>query len=72
MLGKTRLPILLWGEALLHAVDTLSMCPSNALDGCSSHERLHVTKPDLRVLRMWGCMAHVRISDASRQHKENL
>ncbi|KAE9076984.1 hypothetical protein PF010_g23681 [Phytophthora fragariae] len=72
MLDATRLPNSLWGEALLHAVDTLNVCPTGALQGRSSHEVLYGNLPSLRSLRTWGCMTHVHSNDSSRERKEKL
>ncbi|OWZ01284.1 polyprotein, partial [Phytophthora megakarya] len=58
------------GEALLHAVDTLNVCPSSSLDRSSSHERRFGKKPKLRILRTRGCLALVCIPGAWRQRKE--
>ncbi|KAE9284943.1 hypothetical protein PR003_g26725 [Phytophthora rubi] len=59
MLDAPRLPNSLWREALLHAVDTLNVCPTSALQGRSSHEVLYGSLPSLRSLRTWGCMTHL-------------
>ncbi|OWY92943.1 polyprotein [Phytophthora megakarya] len=72
MLNATQLPNLLWGEALLHAVDTLNVCSTSALNGKSPREFLYGKKPDLRTLRTWGCLAHAHIQYTSRQRKEKL
>ncbi|POM64417.1 mitochondrial protein [Phytophthora palmivora] len=65
----TAMPPLLWGEALLHVVDTLNKLP---LGLTSPHERLYGVAPDLGVLRTWGCLAWVYTPAESRRRKEKL
>lgn len=48
MLESIRLLNLLWGEALLHAVDTLNVWQSRLLKGKSSYQVFYGEKLDLR------------------------
>lgn len=50
---------------------TLSVCVTKPLE-VSPFEALHGTKPKLKSLRTWGCIAHVRVSPESRPRKEKL
>ncbi|GMF24208.1 unnamed protein product [Phytophthora fragariaefolia] len=68
----TPMPDLLWGEALLHVVDTLNKLPTQPLSMQSPHERLYGAAPDLSVLRTWGCLAWDYIPPESRRRKEKL
>ncbi|POM65471.1 Hypothetical protein PHPALM_18805 [Phytophthora palmivora] len=73
MLHATQMPISLWGEAFLHAIYTLNITPTQAFrDRKTPHEALHGRRPDLTVLRTWGCLVHAHIPDDSRQRKEKL
>lgn len=68
----TAMPELLWGEALLHVVDTLDKLPTQLLGMQSPHERLYGAAPDLSVLRTWGGLAWVYIPPESCRRKEKL
>ncbi|POM66732.1 Transposon Polyprotein integrase [Phytophthora palmivora] len=72
MLGATRLPSILWGEALLHVVETLNSLPTKPMGLTSPRRRLFRDEPMLDDLRVWGCIAHVRVPPESRQRKEKL
>lgn len=72
MLTSTRLPNLLWGEALLHVLHTLNVLPTTSLGFVSPHSKLYGEVPYISVLRTWGCLAWVRIPPESRQRKTEL
>lgn len=73
MLNATQLPPSLWGEAFLHAIETLNYTTTPALkNNMTPYEALHGQRPDLSKLRTWGCLVHMHIPDAARQRKEKL
>lgn len=73
MLNATQLPPSLWGEAFLHAIETLNYTTTSALkNNMTPYETLHGQRPDLSKLRTWGCLVHMHIPDAARQRKEKL
>lgn len=72
MLSATSLPNTLWGEALLHIVATLHRLPTKPLGLVTPIHKLFRSAPDVDELRIWGCIAHVRVPPESRQKKEKL
>ncbi|KAE8911626.1 hypothetical protein PF003_g4602 [Phytophthora fragariae] len=72
MVMATHLPNILWGEALLHVVETLNNLPTQPLELTSPRRRLFREEPQLDDMRVWGCIAHVRIPPESRQRKDKM
>ncbi|KAE8878366.1 hypothetical protein PF007_g28573 [Phytophthora fragariae] len=72
MLKATGLPNMLWGEALLHVVTTLNWLPTKPTGLVSPHQRLFDEAPMLDDMRVWGCIAHVRVPPESRTRKDKL
>lgn len=73
MLAATHLPKTLWGEALLHTVFTVNRWTSSALPkGKTPYELLYGKRPDLGVLRTWGCLVQARIEPASCRDMDKL
>ncbi|KAG2760435.1 hypothetical protein PC129_g5033 [Phytophthora cactorum] len=57
VLAATRLPKVLWGEALLHTVFTVNRWTSSTLaQGVTPYEMLYENPPDLGILRTCGCL----------------
>ncbi|KAE9268949.1 hypothetical protein PF008_g30991 [Phytophthora fragariae] len=72
MVMATHLPNILWGEALLHVVETLNNLPTKPLGLTSPRRRLFREEPQLEDMRVWGCIAHVRIPPESRPRKDKM
>jgi hypothetical protein len=47
----------MWGEAVHHAVHLLNITPSTSLDNITPHEAAYGVVPDVRKLRVFGCVA---------------
>ena len=62
MLIESSVPLHFWGEAILITCHVLNRVP---------HKKSHTTpfemwkgyKPNLKYLRVWGCLAYVRLTD---------
>ena len=67
MLRAADLPKEYWGAAIKHAVFIRNRSPTAALDGQSPFQVLMKAKPDLSVLRKFGCRAFVHTEKAARK-----
>ena len=57
MLLGSRLPLANWGEALVAASFIMNQSPT--ADGSATpHERFYAKRPDVSMLRVWGCKAY--------------
>lgn len=61
MLAEAKLPRALWGQALQLAVRINNPAPTSAVQGKSPYEAFYGKKPDLSMLRVFGCLAYVHI-----------
>jgi len=50
-----------WSEAVIAAVYLINRCPTNAVKGKLPAELWYGEKPNLRKLRVFGCVAHLHI-----------
>ena len=66
MLHAAKLPNVLWGEAVMHAVWLKNRTSTKALDGKTPHEMLTGVKPDLADLREWGSKIWIHTPDGSK------
>ncbi|KAG3239214.1 hypothetical protein PI124_g15835 [Phytophthora idaei] len=64
----TGLPAALWGEILLYVVEVDNMSPTKALTG-TTPEMITGRKPDVRNLRVCGCVAFAHVPKEKRSHK---
>uniref|UniRef100_A0ACD6AP94 Uncharacterized protein n=1 Tax=Avena sativa TaxID=4498 RepID=A0ACD6AP94_AVESA len=69
MLKDKRVPNLFWGEAVLTAVFILNWCFTRSVNGMTPYEAWHGKKPDVRFLRVFGCVGHVKVA---RPHLQKL
>jgi hypothetical protein len=60
MLKGKQVSNLFWGEAVLTAVFILNRSFTRSIDGMTPYEAWHDTKPDVRFLRVFGCVGHVK------------
>ena len=65
MLVNAKLPMNLWGEALLTACHIHNRIPSRKYK-VSPYELWKKRKPNLSYLRVWGCLAFYRVPDPTR------
>jgi transposase InsO family protein len=69
MLKAKRVPNKFWGEAVLTAAFILNRCFTRSVDAMTPYEAWHGKKPDVRFLRVFGCVGHVKIT---RPHLQKL
>lgn len=60
LLKAMGVPAAFWGEAVKTAVYLLNRAPSRSLDGKTPYEVWHGKKPNVRHLRIFGCVEHVK------------
>lgn len=60
-LKEMKLPSLLWGEAVRHAVYLLNRLPTRALSGITPYEAWSDKKPHIGHIRVFGCIAYMKI-----------
>ena len=67
MLHQAGLPLAFWGEALAAYVHVWNRTPTSAVPGKTPYENFYSTKPDVSMLRVWGCVAYVHIQRDKRE-----
>ena len=60
MLKAKQVPSTYWGEAVLTAVFILNRSFTRSVDGKTPYEAWYGRKPDVRFLRTFGCVGHVK------------
>ena len=65
MLISSGLPLLMWGEAVLSACYILNRVPLKNKD-FTPYELWFNRKPNLKRLKVWGCLAYVRKPEPKR------
>lgn len=68
-LKETKLPPVLWGEAIRHSIYLLNRLPTRALTGITPYEAWNERKPHIGHIRVFGCIAHMKIPS---QHTNKL
>ena len=66
MLYESGMPTAFWGEALATFIHTSNRLFTSALPDSTPHEAFYGTKPNLSMLRVWGCTAYVLIQRDKR------
>lgn len=61
LLKERNLPINFWGEAIRHSIYLLNRLPTRAVTGITPYEAWSRNKPHLEDLRVFGCLAHMRV-----------
>lgn len=61
LLKEKGLPATMWGEAVRHAIYLLNRLPTKTLTGKTPYEVWLGTKPRLNHIRVFGCLAHVKV-----------
>ena len=67
MLAGSILPQKLWAEAMSTAVYLRNQSPTKAVEGMTPHEAFHGNKPNVKHLRVFGCIAFVHIAKDERK-----
>ena len=73
LLLQSGLPASFWGEALRHVVWVYTRTAHSALPGCTTpFEAWTGRKPELGMLRVWGCMGCVRLPEPTQLQQGKL
>lgn len=67
LLKNMLMPAKLWGEAVRHAVYLLNRVPTKEMTGITPYEAWTGRKPYLEHLRVFGCVAHMKVPSAHTQ-----
>ncbi|KAM0916826.1 hypothetical protein ACQ4PT_009866 [Festuca glaucescens] len=62
MMKAKQVPSMFWGEAVLTAAFILNRSFTRSVDGMTPYEAWHGVKPEVRFLRVFGCVGHVKVS----------
>lgn len=71
LLKERNLPAKLWGEAARHSVYLLNRLPTRALSGGTSYEVWTGRKPELGHIRVFGCVAHMKVPGVHTKKLDN-
>jgi hypothetical protein len=66
MLHQAGLPLSFWGEALAAFIHVWNKTPTSTLPGMTPYQAFLGSKPDVSMLRVWGCVAYVHIQKDKR------
>ena len=66
MLADSKLPRKFWAEALSTCTYLRNRCPTKALKGITPYEAWNGVKPDLSLLRVFGCSAYAHVPKVER------
>lgn len=61
-LKSMKVPTTLWGEAVRHSIYVLNRLPTRTLTGRTPYEAWRNKKPTLQHVKVFGCVAHVKIT----------
>ncbi|KAG8947321.1 hypothetical protein FRC04_010897 [Tulasnella sp. 424] len=67
MLAQAKLPRAIWGQALQLAVQITNVSPTSAIKDKTPYEAFYGKKPDLSMLRTFGCRAYVHVQKEKRK-----
>ncbi|KAL8120304.1 hypothetical protein AgCh_017462 [Apium graveolens] len=67
LLKEKQMPSQFWGEAIRHAIYLLNRLPTRAVSGVTPYEE----KPHIGHIRVFGCIAHMRIPSVNMQKLDN-
>ena len=62
LMKAMEVPARIWGESMTTAVYLLNRSPTKSVDGQTPFEVWHGYKPDVSYLRVFGCVAHVKVT----------
>ena len=69
MLADFKLPKCFWAEALSTAVHTRNHCPTKAINGMTSSEAWTGEKPNVEILRTFGCTMYSNVAKNEIKNK---
>ena len=69
MLHHAKKPLDLWAEAVSTASYTRNRSPTAALKGVTPYELWYGKKPDVSILKVFGCKTYVHVPDEKRKGK---
>ncbi|GJX04141.1 kinase-like domain, phloem protein 2-like protein, partial [Tanacetum coccineum] len=61
MMKATEMPQDFWAEAVRHAIYILNSVPTKALEDITPYEAIKGKKPNLKDLRIFGCIAYAKV-----------
>ncbi|KAL8089889.1 hypothetical protein AgCh_039374 [Apium graveolens] len=61
LLKGTKMPAYMWGEAVRQSVYLLNRLPTRALSDMTPYEAWRGKKPDLKHIRLFGCVAYMKV-----------
>ncbi|GJR23767.1 zinc finger, CCHC-type containing protein [Tanacetum coccineum] len=61
MMKATEMPQDFWAEAVRHAIYILNSVPTKALEDITPYEAIKGKKPNLKDLRVFGCIAYAKV-----------
>ncbi|GJU74747.1 zinc finger, CCHC-type containing protein [Tanacetum coccineum] len=61
MMKATEMPQDFWAEAVRHAIYILNSVPTKALEDITPYEAIKRKKPNLKDLRVFGCIAYAKV-----------
>lgn len=70
-LKEMNLPMKMWAEAVRHSVYILNKVPTRALTKLTSYEAWYARKPNLSLIRVFGCLAYMKLPGKSVQELED-
>ncbi|KAK1419234.1 hypothetical protein QVD17_28397 [Tagetes erecta] len=62
ILKARHVPNCLWGEAARHSTDLINKIPTRALNDKTPYEMLKNKKPNLKYLKVFGCLAYCKVT----------
>lgn len=65
------MPSTLWGEAVRHSIYILNRLPTRSLSGIMPFEAWTGEKPDFGHLRIFNCMAHMKVPSVNTTRLDN-
>lgn len=69
LLKEKGMPSMFWGEAVRHSVYILNRVPTRVLQGETPYEAWKGEKPNIGFLRVFGCLAHMKVP---KEHIQKL
>lgn len=66
LMAAKNMPKIFWGEAAVWSYFILNRCSTKALTDVTPYEAWHGEKPNVKDLRVWGCIAHAHIPKEKR------
>nr|GEZ66420.1 retrovirus-related Pol polyprotein from transposon TNT 1-94 [Tanacetum cinerariifolium] len=71
LLAAKNMPKEFWAEAVVWSYYILNRCSTKELEGITPYEAWHGVKPNVKSLRVWGCLAHAHVPKEKRSKLES-